>query len=371
MKLLCAALSIFLVLSSWLSAEDKPPVLLTKVDPNEGQSKAGVIFDAAEVALTLDESGVPFSFESSAGLPEYVVKALEQWRYSPYKRNGRSVPFAVKLSVPVARRLTAQVERNLAPQWRPANVDIMQAIKRGRELDQSSAEALEASLPDAEALGNPRTSLLVYYATKGAQHPEKALAARAKILSWLLAHYPEDDVLGSSFALVNSGGDPLADADTSSRLAKLWFDAGRQHSGNEKLAVHALNFLQVTNPQHAIGVLSTLPRWKDTVTWAGYIYGLAALGTTAIAPATGRAVAAGGTSVNATFSEFAKQELLKSDNPALVLTGLASFTQAGRSLASLEHLPAVFGEFCPKLLARAKELYPQTSLSCEVLRQRV
>ncbi len=199
-----------------LLAADILPTLIKQVDPNQGRSKVGVVFDVAEVELTMDVTGAPVSLESSSGLPDYVVKALEQWQYSHYKRRGLDVPFAIKLLVPVAQPVTPAVERNLAPAWYPASPEVSDAIARGRELNQAAADALEADLPDAEALGHPRTSLLVYYATEGAKDPGRACAAESQVV------LPGSSNIilrmmcsGSPFAILNSSGDPLADANSS------------------------------------------------------------------------------------------------------------------------------------------------------------
>ena len=348
-----------------LSAADMSAALLKKVDPNEGRSKVGVVFDVAEVNLIMDATGVPFSLESSVGLPDYVVKALEQWRYSPYKKNGQAVPFAAKLTVPIARPLTPTVERNLASLWYPSAKEISQAIQRGRALNEAAAEALEADLPDAEALGDPRTSLLVYYANQGAKDPDKARAARAKLLTWLVEHYPQDEVLGRPFALVNSSGEALADPSASVNLAKLWSDAVKQYPTDEKVRSHALNFWQVASPQNALELLAKLPRWKDTSPWVGTVYGLAAVGVTALDPATGKALAVANLPGAGTTDEAARETLLKSADAKIVLVGLATVTRAGRSLAANGHLPEGYSAFCQKLLVHAKEFYPQTAQSCD------
>ena len=183
--LVCVAL----VFCRFLLAGDTPPVLVKKIDPNEGRSKADVVFDAAEVELLVDQTGAPFSLESSTGLPDYVVKALEQWRYSPYRKNGRKVPFSTKLVVPIARPLTPTTERFLAPAWYPSTPEVSEALKKGRELNEADADALEANLPDTEAPDNPRTALLFYYANQGSRSCDilHLLATSLKIQSILIA----------------------------------------------------------------------------------------------------------------------------------------------------------------------------------------
>jgi TonB family protein len=349
----------------WLHAEDVAPVLIKKVDPNEGRQRTGFIFDAAEVDLTLDDKGVPFALAASIGLPDYVVQALEQWRYSPYKKNGHNVPFGVKLSVPVARALSPQVERQLLPRWRPSGDAVRQALKAGHELDDAGAASLAADLPDAEALGNPRTSLLVYYANQGAKNPESARAARAKLITWLVEHYPQDDILGSTFAIVNRSGDPLADSDTSAKLTKMWIDISAQNPADEKIRLHALNFLTVASPQNALAILVKLPNWNETSVWAGEVYGLASVRVIARSAANGASISASNSPGTPAVSATARTLLLKSTGTKMVLAGLAAAVSAGRSLAAHHALPDDYSAFCQSLLAHARELYPQTAQSCD------
>ncbi len=342
-------------------AADAPAVLINKIDPNQGVSKVGVVFDWAEVELTVDQTGKPFAIQASEGLPDYVVRALEQWRYSPFKKNGRDVPFNSRMTVSIARALTPAIERSLAPTWFPSD-EVRQAVQRGRELNQVSADQLEAHLPEGEAFGNPRTSLLVYYCNQNAVDLGKARAARARILEWLVEHYPEDEILGGPLAIVNSSGDPLADLSTSTELTKLWGKALAEYPTNEKVRVHALNFLQVANPRDAIQVLADHPAWKDTSAWTGDVFGFAAAGVTALSPETGKALAT--TEALAPFNEAARQRLIKSENAKTVLVGLLTVRAAGRSLATGGHLMHDYQVFCESLLTRAKEFYPQTAQSC-------
>ena len=343
-------------------AAETPAVLINKIDPNQGMSRVGVVFDSAEVELTVDQTGKPFAIQASEGLPDYVVKALEQWRYSPFKKNGHDVPFSSRMTIPIARALTPAIEKSLAPTWFPSD-EVRQAIKRGRELSQATADELEAHLPEGEALGNPRTSLLVYYSNQNTSDLAKARAARARILEWLVEHYPEDEILGSHLAIVNSSGDPLADPSTSTELTKLWVKALAEYPMNEKIRVHALNFLQVASPRDAMQVLANHPAWKDAPAWTGDIFGLVAAMVTTLSPETGKALAT--SEVSAPFNEAARQRLLKSENTKTVLVGLLTVRAAGGSLAAAGHLPPDYQAFCETLLAHAKELYPQTAQSCD------
>ena len=86
------------------------------------------------------------------------------------------------------------------------------------------------------------------------------------------------------------------------------------------------------------------------------MYGLAAIGATALNPATGKVVAAANLPGAGAMDEAARKMLLKSDDVKMVLVGLATVTRAGRSLAANGHLPEDYNAFCQSLLAHAKNL---------------
>ncbi len=344
----------------WASSKDEFPTARKVVDPNAGRPTAGDIFESANVVLTVDEHGIPFSLESSVPLPNYVVEALEQWRYTPFKKNGHIVAFQTKVVVPVARKLTPLVERSLEPSWCPSHLEA-EALKKGCGLSKEQAQELEAELTEESKPDGPRTELLAYYTTEASKDPERAKAERAKLLTWLVEHDPQNDILGSALAVVNSAGETLADTDTNAKLTKLWTDAMAQHPDDEAIRSHALNFLKVSHPTIALKRLAKLPAWDGTGSWAGEIYASSALGITALNPVTGRPVSAASTGDAAAFGF-----LLSTKDTRMVLAGLSTMIWAGRSLAAQQQLPTVYKPYCEQLLQHAKELYPQTTQSCDV-----
>ena len=82
-----------------LLAADTQPAVMKQIDPNQGRSNIGVVFDTAEVELVMDAAGVPFSLESSLGLPDYVVQAFCLWRYSPARVNDKPVDAQTTVTV--------------------------------------------------------------------------------------------------------------------------------------------------------------------------------------------------------------------------------------------------------------------------------
>jgi protein TonB len=347
-----------------MAAADRQPVLIKQTDPNAGISNAGVIFDVAQVELTVDQFGVPFSLKSSIGLPENAVDAIASWRYSPFKKGGADVPFVSKMKIRIARKITPVMDRSFGGFLYPSAEEIKNAVRTAKKLDQAAADALEAKLNAMDDSVPSRSALLVYYSGVAAKLPENARTKRATLLSWLIQNAPKTEILGSPFALVNNSGEPLADQEAASKLTDLWLKAVSLHSGDPIVVQHALNFLRVTNPQKANDLLNTdYARQSGTGNWKGAIDAYSALGVTAINPITGSAVAA--PAATSEFAAGARQNLLSSTDALTVLTGLTILTHSGRSLAALKQLPAAFDDFCPKLLAHAKTLYPDTTQSCD------
>jgi len=134
------------------------------------------------------------------------------------------------------------VERGIRPSWSPGTQEIRDAIKTGEDLDAGKAAELARDLPRAEALANPRTSLLVFYTKKG------LIDARRQVISWLIENYPQDDILGSSLATVDPPGWEWE--------KRLWLAALKQYPNDTAVANNAIAFLRITDPQQAIQVLA-------------------------------------------------------------------------------------------------------------------
>jgi TonB family protein len=344
---------------------DSPAVLLKSVQPDWGAPATGYLVDVAQVEMTVDPAGKPFALKSSTGLPEPVVTALEQWQYSPYKQNGHAVPFTAKINVAVRRPLTPSVESGLRATWNTHAKELRDAIKEGDSLDQAKAAELEAHLPDAEAMGNPRTALLEYYTEHAPAGPE-TVAARARLILWLIGHDPQDEILGSRLAIINATGEPLADAPNHERETNAWLEALKQYPNDALVSRHALNFLRIAAPAKAIETLHQLTTWNQRGIWIGNVYALAILGVTALDPKTGDAVDAAETAVPQSLRTSMRSALLSANDPAVVLAAMLALDDSASSLSRSNKLPPVFNEFCPQLLAHAKAFYPGTSASCEV-----
>jgi hypothetical protein len=367
MKIL-RVLLIALCLSPCLSAQDKtqPPVLVTKVEPDYRNLATGYLVDVAEVEMTLDAVGVPFALKSSVGLPDNVVQALSEWRYQPYKKNGHAVPCALTMNVPIRRQITPLLERNIRPRWVPTDEQVRQAVEEGNQLTAETASKLEQDLPSAEAVNHARTSLLIYYA-KGLPDASKAREARAGLITWLIQNYPEDEILGSPAGIINVSGEPLADAEAQDRAKQLWLRAVKASPNNQAVAEHAVNLIRIADPEKALEILAGMRTWLRAGAWIGNVYGLRAMGVSALDPHDGSAVAVDETILRSNTARSAQTALLNASDAKVVLSAMATVESAHARLSQTPLWMPEHQDFCQRLLNHTKELYPGTHASCDAV----
>jgi TonB family protein len=344
------------------------PVMITHADPNYGNLTSGYLVDVAEVRIALDAAGAPFALNSSVGLPDNVVEALAQWRYRPYKKNGHSVPCSFSITLPFRRPITPFIERHIRPAWSPNDDRVREAVEKGKQLNAEQAAQMEQDLPRAEALGHPRTSLLIYYA-KGLPDASKARSARGELITWLIENYPEDEILGSPAAIINASGEPLADPDARAQAKQLWAAAWEKAANNADIAEHAVNFLRAADPGRAVQILLGVKDWAPRNAWIGNAYGLAALRVSALDPVHGRAVAIDDSAPRVELAQTIQAALLRSDEGKVVLSAMATVESAHASLEKAQLWTPEQQEFCQHLLEHTKQIYPATSASCDAVEQ--
>jgi TonB-like protein len=328
------------------AAELKP---IKQTQPDYSSVGSAYLVDVAAVHLIVAGDGVPFSLTSDVALPDTVVRALAAWRYERFASNDKAV--TVLLSVPIRRALSPGFMSSLSPRWYPKQ-ETADAIKRADLFDPSQAAALLAKLPPSEEPELARTSLIAYYA----KHPSvEASEQRAALVLWLIEHYPQADILGSSYAELN----PATDSNAAQKAQGLWNAALAQYPSDYVVAQHAVNFIRLSNPAVAINLLSKFPRARRVLAAMGAVSGWGALGINGVDLETGRAVSTAGLNTTDTPA------ILKSSNAEYVLSAVQAFTQAGRSLAKAGNLPPDYGATCEALVAHAKELYPDSPSSCD------
>lgn len=352
-------------LAACAAVQGQSPVLLTKVEPDWGNLTAGYLSDRATVELTVLPSGIPFAMDATPGsVPDQVVRALAQWRFSETSDKTGHTVFLILATVPVRRKLEPDLEQSQRPVWAPA-LELSEAIKLGNTLTAPKAAEILSALPNGEALGNFRTSLLVYYA-KTAIKDETVRTNRRDIITWLIHTYPQDNILASSYALINAVGESLADSDGSAQLKKEWLEAVKQYPKDDAVTAAAASFLRVADPVAALRLVSERQDWNGRSNWLGNIYAYAGLNVATIDPANGQALATGSPKLsNRGLAASFREALLASTDLKLVLSGVATSGLLARELMAHKALPEGYADYCHTLMNHLRELYPQTSLNCD------
>jgi hypothetical protein len=349
------------------AVNDQPVSLQTKVEPDWGSLTSGYLVDEVDVQLTVLSSGEPFSMAVKGGsVPDPVVRALAQWRFNGLKKSARDTGFLINLRVPVRRKLDPDLEQSQRPVWYPP-AELLDAVEAGEELDAKKAAEIQSNLPVGESLGNFRTSLLVYYARTGASDPESARKSRRDLILWLIHAFPQDGILASHYAVINASGEPLADREGSALVKKEWLNAVTQYPKDNAVAEGAATFLRVADPSVALRIVAQRVGWSGRSSWLGNLYAFAGLGVNAVAPATGAALTVespklSGDGLAASF----RRAMLESPDLKLALSGLATTAALAHDLAARNTLPEGYAEYCGALMKHARDLYPQTSLSCDL-----
>src|SRR5947209_4700629 len=209
------------------SAAELTPI--KKVQPEYPNVGSAYIIDHAEVRLIVAGDGVPFSIESNIGLPEYVVRAMAAWRYQPFASRDRAM--IASLDVPIRRALSPGMASKLVVRWTAAP-ETTEALKRSESLDADDAVTLLSKLPPNEEPELARTSLIAYYA----KHPSpEAEQHRAELVLWLIEHYPQADIQGSAYAVLNPGGSS-ANPEATQKARSLWNAALQQYPADYTVA---------------------------------------------------------------------------------------------------------------------------------------
>ncbi len=343
---------------------EKPPAIISRPDPQWLDLTSGYLIEQAEIQLTFLPSGEPdFLRGINATLPDPVVRALAEWRCERYKKKARAAEFSITINIPVRRKLDPDLEISQRPHW-TAPEDLIPAITRAASLDSNKASQLLANLQNAELPDHNRTSLLLYYGSRRSD-AATAIQARRDILLWLIRTFPQDPILTTSFAVVNTTGEPLADSPGAYALKQAWLDAVDQYPKDVAVAAGAANFLRTLDPVAALRIVSARTEWDLQSNILGDLYAFGGLSVDAITPDNGVALATSAqtlldTGVAASF----RSALLASNDLKLVLSGLASTSAIARGLQANHALPAGYDEYCQALMQHTRALYPQTTLDC-------
>ncbi len=360
MRPLTLLLALFCTSPSW-AFQVKPAEPTNRVEPDWSNLSSGFLAERLQVDMAVTPQGEPFSLRAKTGgaIPDNVVRALAQWRFKP------SPGFSTVLTVPIRVKLTPAVELAQRPRW-SSPAPLANAMKAAASLDPSQAAELLANLPQGEEPDHVRATLLAYYAGKGASDTETARKVRRDLLIWLVRTYPQDVLLASSYAIINAAGEPLADPDGNSQLITEWLAALKQYPDDNAVILGAANFLRIAQPGAALQLIAEKHDWEPRARWLGSILASEGLGVNAIAPDTSAALTTSSPQLapDGLAASFRKT-LLASSDLKLVLSGMATTTKMARDLTAHNTLPAGYAEYCEALLKHTRDLYPQTSFTCD------
>ena len=353
---------------TFVRADDlTPPVAIHQVDPEwPAELSKGYVEDIVHVELTVDADGIPYSLKGT--VPDCVVTALSKWRFQPGKKDGRAAAFSVSIKVPVRRAIDPDIERSFGRRWTFLPKELTDAIKAGAELDAAGAAQVEQSLAADPKNINARATLLAFYASEKSANIEELRKGRLEQITWLVQNAPESALWASPLVQINAQGEPLPDLTGYAQVRDLWLQQVSSNRENSSILGHAANFLRIADPEKALELrILAANKNVNTSSSPGENYALAALGVTGLDLHRGLPSSAAEKIPETPFAQKARSTLISAIDPSLLLVGLANVTIAGKSLAKAGHVPAGYAEFCEALLAKAKQIQPAITTSCDLL----
>lgn len=358
-------LSGYAVFASAFSDPADEPSILSKVEPNWGNLTDHYLLENVDVEVTLKPTGELDSLRALvSSLPDPVVQALAQWRFTAFRKSALEPNKKVFLRVPVRRKIDADLERAQRPRWFPSE-PYQQAMSRANSLDDDKAAELAASLPRGEEPDHYRTTLLVYYARKGAVNVSQARKVRRELLLWLIQTFPQDEILSSAYAVMNANGEPLADAEGVELLKAAWLTALKEYPKDLLVAESAAHFLLTIDPAAALRIIAEKNGWDMQSNVLGDLYARAGLGIAVTKPGSGAALATEAATLSDKGLAYAfRKALLESQDLKLVLSGVDSTTLVAHQLETIHALPAGYVDYCRELMSHLRVLNPETTLNC-------
>lgn len=332
------------------------PVPIGKIELAPPADPKSAVPDIVRIELVVDGSGVPLSVKAEDGLPDGAVEAIAAARFTPAANDGRPVASMVSMPILVYRSVGDMVE-HARRSWLRSK-EVSDAFAAAGSLDQAGAAALKQRLathPDEE---RPRLELIAYSTI--APSPETA-ALRLDQLLWFAQRDPSNDLFAAPYGIPASPSSGPA----FENLRTIWISQLNRRGSERGIFDHATNFLRFTDPELVErAALANLHQSGPPAVILGDLYGIAALGITAVDPASGEASAAGRRLPDSAFAVRARARLLENLDPRLRLAALETITRAGPSLAAHGRLPDGYLDYCRQVLASVKTALPSVKLDC-------
>ena len=245
------------------------------VAPDWTNLNAPYIEELVPVRIAVDGSGSAVFLNAPDPLPDNVVTSIEQSRFNEKQFLGKSV----ELTIVVRRALTEGRERLLMPDWaHPDDINQLRAAQKYSEKEVTRLERKAEHSEDRQIFA----SLLAYYTLSAAPDPAIARRRRAELISWFVRNEPESDLLGATYAMINTKGDRLSDPAGFAQIGAQWQAAVTAHPDNPYILDHAVRFLAIPDSNSALHIVNDAKRWNARMRWAGRLYALRASGVTSL-----------------------------------------------------------------------------------------
>ncbi|MEO8661766.1 MAG: energy transducer TonB [Bryobacteraceae bacterium] len=160
----------FLTLTLMAAGQDPPRTMLRDFKPEYPPELATVyVLDPVKVAIGLDSQGVPYSLHADAGLPDNVVVALSEFRFTPGKPTVVSIIMPVRRAIDKAqvvemRRWVLQKRAERPADFEKAEQELKSQTARVRGAaallgDLYALAAMGVATPEAELVHRARAAL--------------------------------------------------------------------------------------------------------------------------------------------------------------------------------------------------------------------
>jgi hypothetical protein len=336
------------------------PVASQKTEPEYPPDLKAFLVDPARIEVQVDEKGKPFALRSASSLPDNVVQALADWRFTPGTKDGKRASFNVFLNVPIRRSMGQYLAHSSRSSFE--HFPLSDYKKSAALLTPEKAADLERDLKEDRESVEGRAQLLAYYEGR---NDKDAVQIRFSQISWLIRNQPEAQVLGTPAALIASGA-PSTSADYD-RVHDLWMDQVSRNPDNPLVLAHATYYLRKSDPKQAEELLLRVAnRVSGAAAWLGDVYALAALGVRGVDlehPEPASEISDEKAKENATH---ARAMLAAASDQRVILSALATLTSTGRVLNQTGNPPAAYTDLCPALLSRVQAFYPDSGERCEL-----
>lgn len=241
-----------------------------------------------------------------------------------------------------------------------AAVDVKQTLallEEGERLTTPAVAELERKIEQEPRDLEGRLRLLAYYSgAVGASEPERARAARARHVVWLVEHEPKAAVfeLATRVYAIQPAGGALADEAGFQAMRAAWAKQVAARPDDAQVKRNAASALDVHDPETVEKLLTAIRDER----WLGQLYARAVLGVAAWEERTGAAVLTSEERRNGAFAQRAREAVGRSRSGALVGGAALALCRDGGLLYANGKLDWDYSPLAKEWLKAAERLDP-------------